>query len=296
MGRVLIGLGVLLLAFTGFQIFGTSVIQHGHQAALRDEIQPHLTSPRVPNLPVGSKPTVAPMTPRPLIGSPISRLRIPAIGLDQIVVEGTDAPRLEMGPGHYRDTPLPGQDGNVGIAGHRTTWGRPFFRLDDLNKGDTIIITTQQGIFVYGVTRLFVVRPEQVSVLQASNRALLTLTTCTPKYSASNRLIVRAALVSSSLSTTGSSAPSSPTAPSFSSARSPATTPVVALRAQHADRPSLSEALEWSTLCSLVAVGTILLARRLQRRWVAFLFGVPLFLVLLILSFSRISPLLPANL
>ncbi|MEI8050467.1 MAG: class E sortase [Actinomycetes bacterium] len=296
MGRILIGLGVLVLAFTGFQIFGTSVIQHRYQAALRDEIQPHLTIATVPHLPLGSAPKVAPITSRPLIGSPISRLTIPAIDLDQIVVEGTDASHLEMGPGHYRGTPLPGQIGNVGIAGHRTTWGRPFFRLDALNEGDRIIVTTQQGSFVYSVTRLFVVRPDQVSVLHTSNQALLTLTTCTPKYSASQRLIVRAALVASTLSTTKGSIPSSPSAPSVPSRQSPTAPPAFALRAQHAATPSLFGALLWSALCGLMAIATILLARRLSRRWVAFLIGVPLFLVLLILAFSRISSLLPANL
>lgn len=87
---------------------------------------------------------------------------------------------LKKGPGHYPGTPLPGQPGNSGIAGHRTTYGAPFSELQRLEAGDDILVTTRQGQFRYEVDRTVVVRPDQVEVLDPTEEARLTLTTCTP--------------------------------------------------------------------------------------------------------------------
>lgn len=130
-------------------------------------------------------------------GDPLTRLEIPKIGLDTIVVEGTSVSALRAGSGHYPRTPLPGAIGNVAIAGHRTTFGRPFSKLDRLAVGDEIVLETPKGRHVYKVTRKpWITTPNDWTVIEVpTQEALLTLTTCHPRGSANQRLIVRAQLV-----------------------------------------------------------------------------------------------------
>jgi sortase A len=128
-------------------------------------------------------------------GDALTRIRIPAIGVDVVVVEGTTASALRAGAGHYPQTPLPCEDGNVAIAGHRTTYGKPFHNLDLLKAGDDIILETPIGECTYKVAEApFVVLPNNTDVVQPTPASSLTLTTCHPKGSASRRLVVRAAL------------------------------------------------------------------------------------------------------
>ena len=103
-------------------------------------------------------------------------------------------PDLRKGPGHYPDSPMPGQLGNAAIAGHRTTYGAPFNRIDELAPGDEITIVTVSGTFHYSVTGQLIVTPKQTEVLDPTPDATLTLTTCNPKYSARERLVVKARL------------------------------------------------------------------------------------------------------
>jgi sortase A len=120
------------------------------------------------------------------------------------VVEGVSHDDLKKGPGHFPGTDLPGQLGNVVISGHRTTYGAPFNRLDELHTGDAIVLETRTTFFTYTVQRIFVVKPSAIGVTYhvpdhpglAPTQRLLTLTTCNPKYSARTRLIVRAVLSS----------------------------------------------------------------------------------------------------
>jgi sortase A len=127
------------------------------------------------------------------IGDSLTRIKIPAIGVDIVVVEGTTDSALQAGAGHYPTTPLPCEAGNVAIAGHRTTYGKPFTNLDRLKPGDTIELDTPIGGCVYTVSKApFVVNPTDVSVIAATMTRSLTLTTCTPKGSAAERLIVQA--------------------------------------------------------------------------------------------------------
>ena len=109
-------------------------------------------------------------------------------------MQGITVPDLRKGPGHYPDSPMPGQLGNAAIAGHRTTYGEPFNRIDELVPGDEITIETLSGTFHYTVTRQLVVSPRDVQVLDPTPNATLTLTTCHPKYSANQRLVVQADL------------------------------------------------------------------------------------------------------
>ena len=129
-------------------------------------------------------------------GDPLTRFEIPKLGVDTIVVQGTSPSALKAGAGHYPSTPLPGVNGNVAIAGHRTTYGRPFNRIDQLEVGDTIVLTTPEGQYTYKVSRPpFVMSPFDWTIIAKSQKPLLTLTTCHPKGSARQRLVVRAELV-----------------------------------------------------------------------------------------------------
>lgn len=131
---------------------------------------------------------------RPLPGDAIGEIEIPAISLDAFVVEGTDTANLRKGPGHYPDTPLPGARGTVAIAGHRTTYGAPFRRLDELRHGDRIVLDMPYGRFVYRVERTKIVDDEDLSVLDRVGHDRLVLTACHPLYSATQRIVAFARL------------------------------------------------------------------------------------------------------
>jgi sortase A len=149
-------------------------------------------------------------------GDALTRILIPAIEVETVVVAGTSPAALRAGAGHYPSTVLPGQDGNVGIAGHRTTYGRPFNRVDELVRGDEIWLQTPVGDFRYLVTdppegdncqpysdrrpedrpdtAACITHPRDWSVVSETEDAVLTLTTCHPKGSAEERMIIRAEL------------------------------------------------------------------------------------------------------
>ena len=138
-------------------------------------------------------------------GQTLTRIVMPDIQVDTLVVEGTTPAALKAGAGHYKTTPLPGEKGNVAIAGHRTTYGRPFNRIDELKPGSIIYLDTPFDRFEYRVVPEFdgrknphAVLPTDFSVVappKDPNAAWLTLTTCHPKGSAKERLILRAHLV-----------------------------------------------------------------------------------------------------
>ena len=127
-------------------------------------------------------------------GKPLGELRIPRLDAHLIVVQGTKSGSLRRGPGHYSGTALPGQDGTVGIAGHRTTYGAPFRHLDALRRGDPITMTMPYGRFTYRVEGTRIVKPDDVSTLRSIGRQRLVLTACHPLYSAAQRLVVIARL------------------------------------------------------------------------------------------------------
>ena len=143
----------------------------------------------------------------PSAGEAFARINIPAISVDQIAVAGVSVEDLRKGPGHYTSTPNPGQAGNAAIAGHRTTYGAPFHRIDELQPNDPIFVQTAQGVFEYRVIGFedpaggpergyFIVSPSDTWVLdQQEGQNILTLTACHPKYSARQRIIVQAELV-----------------------------------------------------------------------------------------------------
>ena len=119
------------------------------------------------------------------------KITIPEIDIEWIVNEGTDSATLKKGPGFYLTSTLPGEEGTTVVCGHRTTYGAPFNRLDELKAGDEIIIyTAGKEQFIYAVTRIEEVAPTDMSVIEDTDTPSLVLSTCTPKYFATRRLIV----------------------------------------------------------------------------------------------------------
>ena len=127
---------------------------------------------------------------RPLEGDAIAKIEIPAIGVSDYVVEGTDTTTLRKGPGHYPDTPLPGGPGTAAIAGHRTTYGAPFRNIDDLRRGDRIVVDMPDGRYIYRVEQVKIVDDQDLSVLEPVGHKRLMLSACHPLYSAAERVIV----------------------------------------------------------------------------------------------------------
>jgi sortase A len=128
-------------------------------------------------------------------GQPLGRIRIRSIGVSAVVVAGTGASSLRLGPGHYPGTPLPGARGTVAIAGHRTTYGAPFRRVDKLGRGDRIELRMPYGRFVYAVERRRIVLPTATWVTRGVGYDRLILSACHPLYSAARRIVVFARLV-----------------------------------------------------------------------------------------------------
>jgi sortase A len=129
-------------------------------------------------------------------GDPIGRIRLPAAGINRVMVQGTGTSDLRSGPGHYPYTPLPGQRGTVAVAGHRTTYGAPFRHLDAVHKGDRLQLSMPYGVFDYRVEKTLIVKPTDVWVTHRVGYDRLILSACHPLYSAAQRIIVFARLES----------------------------------------------------------------------------------------------------
>jgi sortase A len=199
LGQTLITLGVVVLLFCVYELYFTNLYTDKQQNQLGDQIEQTWAAPPPPP---GSK--LASVLP----GKALAIIRMPRIGMTgkvgphgaRVVVEGVGHEDLKRGPGHYTGTAVPGAIGNVVISGHRTTYGAPFNRIDELRKGDAIVLETRDTWYTYRVTSEQVVSPSAVEVTYAvpgnktaiPTKKLLTLTTCNPKYSAKQRLIVHA--------------------------------------------------------------------------------------------------------
>jgi sortase A len=193
-GRVLVTVGTLLLLFVAYQLWGTGIYEARQQSELRSQLNRDIARVKREERPVSGTTTTTLPPPPPPSGEPVGFIEIPKIGLNRVVVQGVAVPDLRKGPGHYPDSPMPGQLGNAAIAGHRTTYGAPFNRIDELAPGDAITIVTVSGTFHYTVSGQQIVTPKQTEILDPTPGATLTLTTCNPKYSARERLIVKAEL------------------------------------------------------------------------------------------------------
>jgi sortase A len=192
-GWTFIGMGSFVLYFLVYQLVGTNAVTSRGQSELRTELQREWTA--APAAPARDPKKVVPK--RVARGKALAVIDIPKIQLDnKVVVEGVGREELRKGPGHVPSTVLPGQPGTFGVSGHRTTYGAPFYRLNELTKGDTITVVIREAIYTYTVTRTAIVRPTDVQVLDdvegpdGKPKATITLTTCHPRYSARQRLIV----------------------------------------------------------------------------------------------------------
>ncbi len=247
-GRTAIALGLgcalaacALVAYAAYEIWGTNGVERDAQADLqaafdaaaaeeaaatdaaapRDvEVEPAaapddrpLLEPVVDLLPGGADPKVAGLQ-FPDDGQALARLSIPAIDVDKFVMRDVDVESLRAGPGHYGSTVPPGFDGNAAIAGHRTTYGAPFGRVDELQPGDEVTVYSADGLFTYvvldpaeafgdrlaDVNRVdgghVVVDPDDTWVVGDFGDARLTLTSCHPEFTSRDRIVVVAELVS----------------------------------------------------------------------------------------------------
>jgi sortase A len=226
-GQTLITFGLVALLFVVYELWVTDVLSAREQDQLTGEIQqqwadaPTVTPPE--SAPSESATTSRP-APAPIevaVGDPFAVLHIPRLGADweRVVVEGTAQVQLAQGPGHYVGTAMPGEQGNVSVAGHRVGRGSPFLDLDQMRPGDPVVVETATHWFVYrvlgdpgtgsfegdpsGILGQHIVRPTDVDVISptpggpadgAASGAYLTLTTCHPKYSAQQRLVIHARL------------------------------------------------------------------------------------------------------
>ena len=310
-GRLLIASGTVILLFVAYQLWGTGLREARAQSELTEEFSESLQAASVPvTAPEGETPVpvTAPPVPPPE-GEAVAILRIPAIGMEKTVVEGVGVSDLKKGPGHYPTSPLPGQPGNAAIAGHRTTYGAPFYNFDQLQVGDEILVRTVQGEFRYVIDRTTVVRPDQVEVLDATEEARLTLTTCHPRFTARQRLVVSAVL-------TGEPAPASEAPAAEEPPGEPAGDDLPAelpdeefpdeeLPDEEAeielegaglsgDPAARGPAALWGALAAAVWLA-IALVGRAWRRWPAYLLGAPVLLVVLFVFFENVARLFPAN-
>ena len=234
-GQTLITVGLIALLFVVYELWVTDVLSAREQGRLDQQIHeqwadaptvaPPETGPADAAPPPAPEPAPAPI--QVTLGEPFAVLHIPRLGGDwsRVVVEGTAQVQLAQGPGHYTGTALPGEQGNVGVAGHRVGRGSPFLDLDRLRPGDPVVIETADTWFVYrvlgdpvtgnldgdptGIPGRRIVRPTDVSVISPTpggpaegppSGAYLTLTTCHPRYSAQQRLVVHARLDGAPLS------------------------------------------------------------------------------------------------
>jgi len=300
-GRTLVTAGLLILLFVAYQLWGTNILEARAQNALErdfERLQEDFAPPETPETtPVTAAPTttttvpLAPPLP-PAEGEVVGIIEIPKIGLTKFFVQGTSREDLKKGPGHYPATPMPGQQGNAAIAGHRTTYGAPFNRLDELAPGDEISVTYANGAeYVYEVREQVIVSPKDTWVVDNTLTAELTLTTCHPKYSARQRLVVKADLV----------VQESPPVAEFDPATLPE--PVAEIPGDEdlaledglqGEHKSLGPAYGWGALAALVGLAWWWLFRR-WRHPLTWLVGVGPFLVFLFVFYVFLERALPAG-
>ncbi|MGI8756547.1 MAG: class E sortase [Acidimicrobiales bacterium] len=346
-GRTLITAGTLILLFVAYQLWGTGLQEAKAQRALKSDFATVLQADRSTTTTRASTSTTVPLattvdssTPTtsqalvvkpvttvpaniepPGYGDPIATIRIPKIGVTRTVVQGVGVDQLKRGPGHYPDTPLPGQAGNAAIAGHRTTYGQPFHNVDKLAKGDQILLKTRQGEFVYAVDKITIVRPDQSEVLLPTKDAngklenRITLTACHPKYSAAKRLIISGVLVGQ---------PPAPPLVGQAKAQKRAVAEQTGHKAGDTAGATIDGGLSgvkksktpvyaWAGISALIWLATWLVQTLLRRRmrsragevrpsrgqraltWTPYLVGLPVFLVALYVFFENFSRLLPGN-
>lgn len=209
-GQTLMTLGVVVLLFTVYELKVTGLVTAREQERLGEDLRAQWAEP-VQRPSAAGEPATVPVSVE--LGQGFAVLHVPALeDYDPwVVVEGVGTEDLKDGPGHIPGTALPGELGNVVLSGHRTTYGAPFERFGELEPGHEVVLETRDGWFTYTIRGSEVVAPTAVEVTYAvpgdpdatPTERLLTLTTCHPKYSARERLIVRAELTAASAKADG---------------------------------------------------------------------------------------------
>lgn len=220
LGELFITAGLVLLLFVAWQLWWTDVEANRDQAEITEQLQEEWgDDARVPE--PGAEPGAQPVDfgpppelPQEADGEAFAILRMPSFGPDwqeRPIVQGTGLDLLEDGIGHYTDpeivpggSVMPGGVGNFALAGHRVTYGRPFFQIAELVPGDPIVVETADSWYVYRMRSSTIVTPDRVDVVApvpeqpeaAPTERLMTLTACHPKYSARERYIVYAVMES----------------------------------------------------------------------------------------------------
>ncbi|WP_084195813.1 class E sortase [Streptosporangium amethystogenes] len=192
MGDLSITAGLVILLFCAYLLWGTGSYTAEQQVLLQRQL--------IEGGKAGRGHGPGPVR----LGGAVALLSIPRLGDDYryAVVEGVDQDRLRMGPGHYPGTAMPGKIGNFVLSGHRTTYAAPFGRIDELQRGDRIVVDAREARYTYRVTGRRVVDPTELGVIapvpdqpgKTPTRATITLSTCHPRYSAAQRLVVFGAL------------------------------------------------------------------------------------------------------
>ena len=278
-GWVLVASGLLVALFIPYQLFYTNHLQTLAQNVARSQ----LPLPPATDVKVTSGPLVplAPQ-PEPVAGSWLGSLNIARIHLSQMIIEGVDEGDLRQGPGHYPDTAQLGTSGNAEVAGHRTTWGEPFRYLDHLLVNDPIEILTPTSRIEYRVVRTLTVAATDLSVLNPSETGVLTMVTCTPPYTTTNRLIVVSRLVS----VTGISSPA--TSPEH---HQPQPLPVSTLGRAHSRTPVVL----YGALLLLAAVTSLRLHSAHRRRVLYWLLTLSIIGIIIWNLFEAVAYVLPAG-
>ena len=268
LGRTMIVAGLLLLSFVAYQLWGTGIVEGRSQTAI-------------------AKQFVKPQPIQPQLGGLVGRITIPSIGVSKYVVAGVRLKDLERGPGLFPGSPMPGQKGNVAIAGHRTTFGAPFSRIDELRGNERIVLESKDGTFTYivnGEPKIVLATDTAVAKTTNPDIAIITLVSCYPKWTSTKRIVVVATLDSTVLPL-------------------PAT-PLVT--SEPIDQQSIAgwfhDPTAWPTVLSfglaLIVIRIVagLMTRRGRRKIFVYPIAFSIFIPTLFLFFGGLARLLPANL
>ncbi len=219
-GEILLTVGAVLLLFVAYTLWWTGVETGNEQQSLRNDLENQWASEQPqPGISVAPGTTTTTTAPpglaEPAIGDGVAILRIPRFGPDYawVVVEGIDITNLARGPGHYPQTSLPGEIGNFAVAGHRATHGEPFARFEELRTGDPVVVETATEWYTYQITKIdypvpiesgWALDPSPLDLGQSPTKAMMTMTTCHPRWASTFRFLVFSELVNTTAKTDAS--------------------------------------------------------------------------------------------
>lgn len=187
LGSLALTAGAVMLGYVGWEVYGTDLVAAPQQSAEVQRLEQEFSKP-APN--------------PPKLGDAYALVSSEKLGGPKPVYEGTDTATLRKGVGHYKGSAQPGEVGNFAVAGHRTTYGKPFNRVGELSEGDLITVRTKDATFTYRVIDTAIVDPSDIGVIlpvpnkpgAEPTRKLMTLTSCHPEFSSRERIVVTAEL------------------------------------------------------------------------------------------------------